>query len=111
MIYLASPYTHTNPAVIQQRYEEARAFTAHYIRVGAAIFSPIVHCHELAIHHELPLDFRFWQTYNEALLRRAAALWVLQLEGWEKSRGVSHEISFAAKHGIQTFYKEPLWRE
>lgn len=107
MIYLASPYSDPDPAVVLFRYLETRRYTAKRIVEGVPLFSPIVHCHELAVNHDLPKDFAFWQTYNEAILRRALALAVLQLDGWENSKGVRGEIEFAQKYNIPVSYVDP----
>ena len=104
MIYLASPYSDPDPAVVLFRYQETRRYTAERIYEGYAIFSPIVHCHELAMNYLLPTEFSFWQTYNQALLRQSLALWVLQLDGWENSLGVVNEIKFAQKYNIPVSY-------
>jgi len=77
------------------RYLQARDVTALLMLKGLHIFSPIVHCHELAKVHNLPKDFSFWQKYDKAMLSSAIGLWVLQLEGWEKSKGVLWEMAYA----------------
>jgi hypothetical protein len=104
MIYLASPYSHPDPAIVELRFRQAARFTADRIRAGYAIYSPIVHCHQLAQTYDLPTDFAFWQTYNEALLRQSLALWVLMLDGWQTSRGVTGERDFALRHNIRIEY-------
>lgn len=91
MIYLASPYNGT-PEVMQVRYEATRAVTARLLSIGHMIYSPIVHCHDLALHHELPKHFPFWRTYNLHFLDKADELWVHQLPGWNDSYGVNEEV-------------------
>lgn len=91
-IYLASPYTDDDPEVVLSRYEATRAFTANALEEGFHVYSPIVHCHELAHYHSLPKDFEFWKSYNLAMLTAASHLWVLALEGWQESKGVQMEI-------------------
>ncbi|HLP69708.1 MAG TPA: DUF1937 family protein [Rhizobium sp.] len=108
MIYLGSPYTHFDPAVREARYEQALAFTTHHMLRGIPIFSPIVHCHHMSKVFTLPGDFRFWQEYCLALLSRATELWVLQLEGWEHSVGLTAEVDFANEHMIPVSVYAPL---
>jgi hypothetical protein len=59
------------------------------------VFSPIVHCHEIADRFGLPGDFSFWKDYNERMLSVCDALCVLMLDGWSVSPGVNAEIIFA----------------
>jgi len=99
-IYLASPYSDPSKLVRHQRYLDARTATALLMKKGLPIFSPIVHCHELAVAHHLPKDFAFWQNDDKAMLAEATSLWVLQLPGWSDSKGVKWEISFANQHHI-----------
>lgn len=112
MIYLASPYSHNNPAVMQARFRWAEKYTALLLQQGQVIFSPIVHCHEIARTYELPTDFSFWEHYCIGMLKRAEELRVLQLDGWQHSRGVAAEIAFAMHNEIPvskiTFPKELL---
>ena len=100
MIYLASPYSHNNPSVMQARFKMAEKYTALLLQQGRVIFSPIVHCHELAKTYELPTDFAFWANYCLGMLEKADELWVLGLDGWRHSAGVTAEIKFAENNLI-----------
>jgi len=107
MIYLASPYSHPEALVMNERFRAAAAATAHWICEGHAIYSPIVHCHELARRFQMPTDFSFWTDYNLAMLNRALELWVLKLPGWERSQGIAGEMTFAEIQGIRTSLVDP----
>lgn len=93
MIYLASPYT-ADPVNLFSRTQK---LTARLLKHGHHIYSPIVHCHELAQQYDLPTDFKFWQAYNFDLLARADQIWVAWLDGWSKSKGVRGELSEACR--------------
>lgn len=108
MIYVGSPYTHPDPAVREARYQQTLAFTAHHMLRGLPIFSPIVHCHPLALAFRMPGDFHFWRDYCLALLSRATELWVLQLPGWEHSVGLTAEVDFANENMIPVSIYAPL---
>jgi len=95
-IYLASPYTN-NP---HKNFKKAEKYTAEELKAGVCIFSPIVHCHEIAQKHNLPHDFNFWQKYNFGMLEAANELHILTLPGWEESLGVQAEIKFAYENNI-----------
>ena len=101
-IYLASPYTN-NP---EENFKLAESYVAQQLKNGVCIFSPIVHCHEIAQKHDLPHDFNFWQNYNFNMLFNADELWILKIPGWENSVGVQEEIKFAEKHKLKVKYIE-----
>lgn len=94
MIYIASPYTHPEASVRQVRYNEAMAYTSWLLNKKLWCYSPIVHCHPMAIEHEMPTDAAFWFNYNFSMLRICHDLHVLKLEGWDKSVGIAGEIAF-----------------
>lgn len=106
MIYLASPYSGT-PDEMESRYLAAEKATAYWLLQGKIIYSPIVHCHELARKYSFPTDFNFWQHYNRGMLRHASELWVLKLSGWTESTGVTAEVNFAQQLDIEVMTLDP----
>lgn len=98
MIYLASPYSHPDPAVMQARFEAVRAAAATLLLRGVPVYAPIVHGHAIATAHQLPTDFDFWMNHCRAMLDRATGLSVLMLHGWSESRGVTAEIKWWRGH-------------
>jgi len=107
-LYLASPYSHDNWNIMQARYAQARDLVAHLLQQNITVFSPIVHCHELAKVKGMPTDHEFWMTYNFRMLAPARKLLVLMLEGWESSKGVASEIQYARVHGKPVLLRRPL---
>lgn len=95
MIYLASPYSHPDPLVMRTRFLIAEQVTAQLLASKRFVYSPIVHCHELAQKFTLPTDFQFWKDYNFDFLRRADDFLILKIDGWETSKGVAAERSLA----------------
>lgn len=58
-----------------------------------AVFSPIAHCHGLAIHGELPpVDPKFWEDFNRPFIAACGGCIVAKLDGWENSSGIAGEI-------------------
>lgn len=104
MTYLASPYSHPDPAVRLRRYEEAAQACAKLCK-SLHVFSPIVHWHQIAQDHVLPTDAARWWDYNRSMLRRCDSLIILKLPGWEKSQGVILERNLAAQLGLPTILK------
>lgn len=107
MLYIASPYTHADPKITEQRYHETCLFTGALMQAGVNCFSPIAHCHEIARMCMLPTDCGFWQKHNEMWLARSTGLIVLMLPGWKESIGIKHELSIAAKLNLPIFYMQP----
>ena len=106
MIYLAQPYTDPRPEIRNYRYDAALKVTADYTRLGFLIYSPIVHYHNVAVRHNLPGDFQFWRQLNFEALERCSEIWILPLEGWEKSLGLRAEIREAARLNLPPTYLE-----
>ena len=95
MIYLASPYTHEDPAVREERFEEVCKAAGSMMLDGLWVFSPIAHTHPIAVRSDLPLEFDYWKHYDEAMIAACDELVVLKLSGWEMSRGVKAEMDIA----------------
>ena len=108
-IYLAAPYSHPLPAVRELRFHQANAAAAWLMSQGHVVFSPISHSHPIAAYltAEMLMDHEFWMAQDLGILALASLMIVLQVSGWEKSKGVVAEIEHAKKHGINTTYLEP----
>ena len=103
MIYLASPYSHPDPAIREQRFHAVCCAAAKLIRVGHVVISPVVHSHPFAALG-LPPDWRFWERCDRTLLERCDRLVVLMLDGWHESEGVGAETALAKERGIPVGY-------
>src|SRR4249920_519353 len=98
MIYLASPYSHPDPAIRDQRYVAACRATVRLLLGGQSVFSPIVHGHPL-VQLGLSGDWLFWARHDQWHLSRCDEVLVLALSGWEESEGVQAEIDLAQRLG------------
>ncbi len=107
-IYLASPYTHPDADVKEQRYMAAVKAAAKLMSEGRCVFAPIPHSHEIDKTFVTPMPLSFWQMQDMAILRHAEELVVLALPGWEESSGVQWEIDVAMSLGIPVTYMEPV---
>lgn len=106
MIYIASPYSHEDPAVREHRFREACRMTAALVHAGHVVFSPIVHSVPLA-DYGLPNTWAFWRHQDQVYLERCDTLVVLMLPGWQESVGVAGEIQIARELGKPTIYLDP----
>jgi nucleoside 2-deoxyribosyltransferase len=106
MIYLASPYSHTDPGVREERFRAACRATAALLRAGEVVFSPIVHSHAL-VEFALPTAWAFWEFIDRAHLERCDEVVVLMLDGWQESIGVGAEIGIARALGKPVRFLAP----
>jgi hypothetical protein len=103
--YVASAYSSPDILVRQQRFHEVRDFVGWCLKMKLWVYSPIVHCHDIAAIHKLPKDHEYWLEYDFVMLDAAAELWVYAGMGnaWEQSRGVKEEITRAKSTD------KPIW--
>lgn len=104
-IYLAAPYTHDDPSILQQRYEIITKVATELTKLGFHVFSPITHAHPINLSLERGVSFVNWIDYDLNMI----ALWadqvfVLPLFGVENSLGVKMEIAFSHKINRSIFY-------
>lgn len=105
-VYLASPYSHPDAAVRQQRFEAAIKVVAMLMNRHEFVLSPVVHNHPVAEQESLPGSWDFWEPYCTAFLRTADKLLVLKLDGWDVSSGVLAEIEIAHQLNLPVEYME-----
>lgn len=101
LIYLASPYSSADPEVVLQRVKDVGDATAKLIEAGNLIFSPILHSHYIAhlvafdpLNHA-PDKLTGWMEYDFAFIDKADEVWVVMIDGWDKSHGIAAEVDHA----------------
>lgn len=92
MIYIASPYSHPDPAVRERRYYQALDYAQSLMVADYTCFSPIVYGHQFATAFNFPGDHETWKKFNAHMLRTATEIHVLQIPGWEESKGIEWEL-------------------
>lgn len=107
LTYLASPYNDLSLIVRHERYIAARTAMAWLLRKGICVYSPIVMCHEMAVHHNMSKDVSFWWALNVAFINRCNSLLVYKLAGWDQSIGVRQETLYALELGMPVRYLNP----
>lgn len=99
LIYLASPYSHEDPKIREQRYNNVLNITKEMLQRGFYIYSPIVHNHnivKLIGNRTEESAWEFWEKYDISFLRKCDTLWIFMDDGWRESKGIKAEY-FVAK--------------
>lgn len=108
LIYLGTPYT-KYPHGIHAAFNDAAELMAELIRDGLRCYSPIVHCHPIAIHGNLdPLDHKIWLPFNSVMMRKSDAFLIAMMESWEDSTGIQLEIVSFRVRQTPVFYLNPV---
>ena len=93
VLYLATPFTHDDPAVMQHRYRLSCLVAAKLMRHGIVVFNPLSHSVPLGeFLNDIEDQHSLWMSTDLPLLRRFDELLILGLPEWPKSRGVKAEM-------------------
>lgn len=109
MKYLATPYSHPDPAVREARFRIACRVAAILMLNGEQIFSPIAHTHPVVNSTTgnvpwMPSDFNFWEKYDRWFIERCDELIVVFMDGTTESKGVAGEIEMAREFKLPIRY-------
>lgn len=92
--YLATPYS-KYPGGLDDAWNDACRAAASLLRAGVPVYSPIAHTHPIAVNGGIdPLDYTFWLKIDEAMMAAADELIVVMMPGWERSKGIEHEVRY-----------------
>ena len=92
--YAASPYWHLRREVRRARATAAAAAVLELIKDGQAVFSPVVYSAVLQDKDDFSPP-KGWYDFDLNFLAGAAGLTILEIPGWEHSRGILIELGFA----------------
>jgi len=109
--YMASPYTAPTPDLMDKRFDEAMRAAAWLLKRNIWVYSPIVHCHQMAIRYSLPKDHVYWKSYDTAMLLSSSGMLILTIEGWDKSSGIRDEQEVAEHYRYQIQHLRPFGLE
>lgn len=107
LLYIAQPYTHMDPAVMDLRAACGKQALAWMIRHGIPSFAPVPHTHDATKYAEIYLgdgrhgDHEYWMVMDKTVLARACnVMAMLALPGWRESRGLAEERDYCLEHNI-----------
>ena len=107
-IFLAAPYTHPDPEIVNARVTAINAHTALLMNQSHIVFSPISHSHYIAMENDLPTTFEFWKKQNHEFIVWCDSIVILKLDGWKESKGVKDELEFARILGKGYILENPV---
>lgn len=97
--YLASPYSHKSKILMHRRYLQALRCGANLTKLGFTLLEPIAMSHNQAKVADLPTGYEYWQSRDRQFIEVSAGVLVLNIDGWDSSRGVTDEIHYALSLG------------
>ncbi len=99
LAYLATPYTRWRDGP-RAAFECACEAAGRLIEQGHNVYSPIIHTHAIAEHCGMDLyDHARWMKLDEAMMKRCDELWIVQMAGWQESKGIAMERAYFEKAG------------
>jgi hypothetical protein len=110
LVYVASPYTHADKRVQEERnmaVTKCMGWLMNNVK-ATSFFSPICHAHPIATVCTLPGNWEFWKAYDECMLSRCNEIWILCIAGWVTSTGVNAERAIAKELKIPEKFLIPL---
>ena len=96
-IYIISPYTHENEAIMDTRaYIVTHALSILLeMRPDAILFSPIVQYHQAAVYNpKIPRDAEHWRSVNMFYMELADEAIVVNMSDIKHSKGCKFEITW-----------------
>lgn len=109
LIYLATPYTHSDPAIREERFRKvSRCAGWLMLKMDVYVYSPISMTHQMWLEMQgIPgtgFEWEFWANFDEFMVDKCREFWIYCQPGWENSVGVTAERKIADKYGIVTRY-------
>jgi hypothetical protein len=106
LVYLASPYTHPDPAIREERFRAVCGCAATLKRAGWSVFCPVAHSHPITLAGA-PGDWPTWKRVDFPVLAICKALIILQLPGWAESVGVAEEMAYVRRKNRPVLFLPP----
>lgn len=110
IIYLASPYTHSDPVVCDARFETVTEIAAKLVLQGKIVFSPITMTHpydRILAEPGNTLGSAYWVDFDIAFMDVCSEMYVVKSPGWDQSSGVKREIDYFKQQGKKITYLDP----
>lgn len=111
LIYIASPFTHKDKEVEDYREEVVTAIAAALTeQYGYAMFLPITQSAPMSRYNpNLNGKFDTWKNIDLFMIKeKADEVWVILMDGWKESKGVTAEIECAERWNVPIKFFCPI---
>ncbi len=100
--YLASPYSHSDKAIQEQRVKQVAEKAVQLINSGIPVISPIVHNVGLINHCNDAMEggWHNWGRLDEAMLSSCKYMIIYEMDGWKESKGIEAEKEICERLNI-----------
>ncbi|MRH91273.1 DUF1937 family protein [Nocardia sp. SYP-A9097] len=100
-IFLACPYSNSDPAIVYVRFLQCNEVAATIVRSGHAVFSQVSMSHPIneALGEESAVVGKLWAPIDAVFMEMMDELIVLDVPGWDQSSGIKREIEFFGSRG------------
>lgn len=103
LVYLTTPYS-KYPSGLHEAFMESARIAGMLLLAEIKVYSPISHTHPIALYAGIdPLDHDIWLPFDQTMMNMADCMVIANMEGWEQSRGIQHEIETFAAAGKPIF--------
>lgn len=99
VIFLAMPYQHSDPKVVEKRIEILHDVIAFLMKSNKIAIAPCLN-HSVVKRAKIQIDPQYWAAYSAAHIPICSRMFVLTMEGWDQSSGIEGEIQLAKKFKI-----------
>lgn len=104
LIYIACPYSDPNEDKRMYRIDEACRWAALLFNQGLSVFSPLSHGFAFVDNIAIAENtHERWLALDKAILAHCDAMLIVQIAGWNTSRGVLEEIEFCLRNSIPIY--------
>jgi len=104
-IFISAPYSEIPESVVDVNMKIMDAYVTRLLTNKKFCVSLLSMIHPLMrSYNHIPQDGAFWYPYSEMLVSKASELHVLELPGYEGSKGIKLEINVAKEYGIPVVY-------
>lgn len=96
LVYVASPYSHHEESIRNQRYDEVTKVVAKLCDLDVFTIPPITFNVPLAPYiASKDTTWEYWKEYDKRLIDACDELWIVMIPGWQDSIGVRAESKYA----------------
>jgi len=109
MIFVSGPYSHADVEVKNSRAKLIAQACLNLMKRGESTISPLTFGLSIIekTGEDLPDDYEYWGRLCEDFVRISSKLYILDIDGWNKSGGVLGEIRAAISFDIPVYLVHP----